>query len=183
MARTHLRPRLIFGRSVDFLIQQHIEVPSARVLTDLIRKGLQERKSELKVFLFQAVTSTIKSGDLNLAHSYKYRPLDAYLIEKARWQREKMHLLARAGLTEFADPGPVLSMLKSALFAQYQTTNENVVRNSHLKIRKDGSFHIATPAADLREDDPLGELFPQRAAASWPLSSSRKTPRPTSSDD
>ena len=128
----------------------------------LIREDGTFGASLYKVFLFQAVTSAIKSGDLNLAHSYKYRPLDAYLIEKARWQREKMHLLARAGLTEFADPGPVLSMLKSALFAQYQTTNENVVRNSHLKMRKDGSFHIATPAADLREDDPLGELFPQR---------------------
>lgn len=40
MARTHLKPRLIFERCVDFLIQQHVQVPTSRRLMDLIRTGL-----------------------------------------------------------------------------------------------------------------------------------------------
>jgi hypothetical protein len=47
MARTHLKPRLIFDRYVDFLIQKRIQVPRVRTLSDLIRSGLHERKAEL----------------------------------------------------------------------------------------------------------------------------------------
>ena len=88
--------------------------------------------------------------------------MDAYLIERERWNREKARLLDRAGLTEFADPEPVLARLNAALTAQYQATNNRAADNPHLKLRKDGIFHIATPAMDAREDDPLGDLFPQR---------------------
>ena len=128
----------------------------------LIRDDGTFRVSLYKVFLFQAVTTAIKSGDLNIEQSYKYRPMDAYLIDKARWQRDKPHLLERAGLTEFADANAVLAIMKTALFKQYETTNRNAAVNPYLKLRKDGTFHIATPALDTREDDPLGDLFPHR---------------------
>lgn len=120
------------------------------------------RVSLYKVFLFQAVTTAIKSGDLNIEHSYKYRPMDAYLIDRNRWHREKTRLLERAGLVEFADPEPVLARLNAALMAQYKATNDRAADNPHLKLRKDGTFHIATPALDARDSDPLGDLFPQR---------------------
>ena len=120
------------------------------------------RVSLYKVFLFQAVTAAIKSGDLNVECSYKYRPMDAYLIDKNRWHREKARLLERAGLTEFADPEPVLAGVNVALTEQYKATNDRVAGNPHLKLRKDGTFHIATPALDARDTDPLGDLFPQR---------------------
>ena len=120
------------------------------------------RVSLYKVFLFRAITTAIKSGHLNVETSYKYRPMDAYLIDRKRWQREKTGLLERAGLTEFADPDPILAKLNSALSAQYQATNDCAADNPHLKLRKDGTFHIATPAIEAREADPLGDLFPQR---------------------
>ncbi len=47
MARTHLKPRLIFDRCVDFLTQKRIQIPRTRTLSDLIRSGLHERKAEL----------------------------------------------------------------------------------------------------------------------------------------
>jgi hypothetical protein len=47
MARMHLKPCLIFDRCVDFLVQHHTQVPTARSLTDLIRAGLHDRKAEL----------------------------------------------------------------------------------------------------------------------------------------
>ena len=128
----------------------------------LIREDGTFRPSLYKVFLFQHVTGAIKSGDLNLARSYKYRPMDTYLIDTDRWKREKPQLLERAGLTELADPGPVLAKLDEALHAQYRATNARAPDNPHLKLRTDGIFHVATPAIDAAEIDPPGDLFPER---------------------
>lgn len=128
----------------------------------LIRADGTFRPSLYKVLLFQHVAGTIKSGDLNLAQSYKYRPMDTYLIDRDRWNREKEHLLERAGLTTFANPGPILAKLDEALCSQYRVTNKDAINNPHLKCRADGTFHIATPAIDASEADPLGEWFPQR---------------------
>ncbi|HJN25955.1 MAG TPA: Tn3 family transposase [Rhodospirillales bacterium] len=128
----------------------------------LIREDGAFRPSLYKVFLFQYVTGAIKSGDLNLARSYKYRPMGTYLIDKERWKCEKAQLLERAGLAEFANPEPVLARLDEALHAQYRATNDSAADNPHLKFRADGTFHVATPALDASEADPLGELFPQR---------------------
>jgi hypothetical protein len=47
MARMHLKPRLIFDRCLDFLIQNRMQVPSSYRLNDLIRAGLHDRKAEL----------------------------------------------------------------------------------------------------------------------------------------
>lgn len=120
------------------------------------------RPSLYKVFLFQHVTAAIKSGHLNLSQSYKYRPMDAYLIAPERWEQEKQDLLERAGLTEFADPEPVLAALNDALALQYQRTNANAAANPHLKVRADGVFHVATPAAGSDEASSVSDLFPQR---------------------
>ncbi len=115
-----------------------------------------------KVFLFQHVAAAIKSGHLNLRQSYKYRPMDSYIIDRERWKRDKSRLLERAGLIEFVEPEPMLKMLDTALFRQYQKTNTAACNNPHLTIRADGTFHIKTPALDATETDPLQELFPRR---------------------
>ena len=47
MAKTYLKPKLILGRCIDFLIQKRIQVPSTRALSDLIRTGLQGHKTKL----------------------------------------------------------------------------------------------------------------------------------------
>ena len=120
------------------------------------------KKSLYKVFLFQHVGAAIKSGHLNLRQSYKYRPMDSYLIDKERWERDKHILLERAGLTEFTDLDSILKTLDAALCQQYQETNTKVSNNPHLTIRADGTFHIKTPALDTNETDPLQALFPQR---------------------
>lgn len=130
--------------------------------TALIREDGTFRPSLYKVFLFQHVTGAIKSGNLNLAQSYKYRPMDTYLIDADRWSRDKAQLLERAGLADLADPVPVLARLDDTLDAQYRATNVRAPDNPHLKVRADGVFHVATPAIDASEADPLGDLFPER---------------------
>jgi len=128
----------------------------------LVREDGTFRPSLYKVFLFQHVAEAVKSGHLNLPQSYKYRPMDSYLIDRERWQRDKQILLERAGLTGFIDPEPVLKTLDTALLRQYQDTNAAIGNNPHLHFRADGSFYVHTPALDANETGTLQELFPQR---------------------
>jgi hypothetical protein len=94
------------------------------------------RVSLYKALLFLHVKNGIKSGALNLEHSYKYRPLDDYLIDRDRWQRAKQQLIERAGLEGFVDPWKTLKELDEALYQQYLLTNRNIAegKNPHIKF-------------------------------------------------
>lgn len=138
---------------LDFLTEQERSA--------LVRESGTFRLSLYKVFLFQHVTSAIKAGNLNLRRSYKYRPMDSYLIDADRWEQQRDQLLERAGLMEFADPVPLLTSLKEALDQQYQQTNSQAATNPHLRFRSDGQFVLETPASE--EELEMGHsLFPQR---------------------
>ena len=151
-------------KDCDGAVNEHapIDFLDADEQAALTREAGTFRPSLYKVLLFQHVTGALKFGDLNLARSYKYLPMDSYLIDPERWTQEKDHLLERAGLTEVADPTPVLAKLDKALYAQYRATNARVPDNPHLKFRTDGVFHIATPALDKDEADTIGAMFPER---------------------
>ena len=122
------------------------------------------RPSLYKAFLFMHTATGIKSGSLNFQHSYKYRPLDDYLISKERWHRDKAILLERAGLMAFTDPHTVLKGLEKKLYGQYQATNSNALKgkNPHLKFNENGGFRIATPALEEQENESLQQYFPER---------------------
>ena len=100
-----------------------------------------------KAFLFIHIANAIKSGQLNLQHSYKYRPLDDYLITKQQWNDDKEEWLNRAGLSKYSDPQPILNKLNNALYQQYEQTNQHIDngQNSYLKIRSGGKITVATP--------------------------------------
>lgn len=116
-----------------------------------------------KVFLFTHVLGGIKSGTLNLEHSYKYRPLDTYLIPNDRWELEKVELLERAELSNFLDSKKVLAVLDQKLFDQYKKVNSNIQSgaNSYVSFTKQGSLKVNTPKLEETEADPLQELFPK----------------------
>ncbi len=121
------------------------------------------RVSLYKALLFIHVQGGIKSGTLNLDHSYKYRPLDAYLIDRERWQRDKALLIDRAGLQAFVDPNQVLAELDKALYQQYVLTNAHIAesKNPHIKFKKD-RFTVSTPKQEESDAGPLQQYFPER---------------------
>ena len=121
------------------------------------------RVSLYKALLFIHVQGGIKSGTLNLEHSYKYRPLDAYLIDRDRWQQDKAALIERAGLRAFVDPHRVLAELDEALYQQYVLTNTHILegKNPHIKFKKEG-FTVATPTQEESDAGPLQQYFPER---------------------
>lgn len=130
----------------------------------VLPKGGAFRVSLYKVFLFRNVAGAIKAGNLNLEGSYKYRPLDDYLISRERWKADKAQFLERAGLIDFADPAPVLAKLDETLHRQYQQTNAAICdgANLHLTITAKGGFRVATPAQEEFDSEPLQRTLSQR---------------------
>ena len=131
---------------------------------EAVTNGGKFRVSLYKVLLFLHIQNALKSGTLNLQHSYKYRPLDDYLIERERWRRGKNLLLERAGLEALADPRKVLDDLDEALHAQYLTTNRNILdgKNPFIKFGQKGAFSLATPTQEESGAEPLPNFFPER---------------------
>jgi hypothetical protein len=126
--------------------------------------GQAFRVSLYKALLFSHIRTAIKSGTLNLEHSYKYRALDDYLISRERWERDKDQLLERAGMQEFADAEKVLGELDNVLHEQYLTTNRNIHEgdNPFVKLGKAGLFSIKTPKKDEVDAVSLQSFFPER---------------------
>lgn len=117
-----------------------------------------------KVFLFLHVQNGIKSGTLNLQNSYKFRPLDDYLIAPGRWQRDKTILLERAGLQDFINSKRILAELDNALFQQYQHTNSHIAKGDNDLVSFDakGRFRLKTPKQKTMGAEPLRNFFPER---------------------
>jgi TnpA family transposase len=126
--------------------------------------GGKWRVSLYKALLFLQCQRALKSGTLNLAHSYQYRPLDEYLIERARWRRERALLLERAGLQAVVDPRPLFAELDERLYAQYLTTNRHILdgHNRYIKFGPKGAFSLTTPKEEEADAEPLQSFFPER---------------------
>jgi len=125
--------------------------------------GGQFRISLYKALLFTYIQRGIKSGSLNLEHSFKYRPIEDYLISRSRWDRDREALLERSGLKSFAEPIKVLSELSEALYRQYEITNQHILDGSNpfISFNKNG-FSIKTPKQEEVESETLQNFFPER---------------------
>ena len=139
---------------VDFLSQDERKA---------VTGGAKFRVSLYKALLFVHVQGAIKSGTLNLKHSYKYRALDEYLIDRDRWHRDKAALIERAQLQTFVDPHQVLAELDEALSCQYGITNANIHegKNPYIKFKNTG-FTLSTLKQEESDAEPLQQFFPER---------------------
>lgn len=121
------------------------------------------RISLYKVLLFIHIASLIKSGGLNLIHSYKYKAFDAYLLSQDLWDSQKENQLQKAHLSEFLDIQILINTLITKLRLQYEKTNHNIKqgKNTYLKIRTNGSFQVLTPKQEGSEETSTIDLFPK----------------------
>ncbi len=143
------------GTPVDFL-----DADEQEVVFD--EKG-KIRISLYKVLLFKTIASAIKSGALNLRHSYKYRAFDDYMIPQDVWKARKKQLLQRTGLAGFDNFQELEPELKKALNAQYQTTNENIKtgKNKYAKIDDKANLKVSTPKVEKDDSYTAADLFPR----------------------
>jgi TnpA family transposase len=140
---------------VDFL-----DSDEQKILFD--EKG-KLRISLYKILLFQYITDSIKSGALNLCHSYKFRAFNEYLIPKEVWESKKEELLDRAGLTRFVDFHKVQSDLAKTLKEQYRITNENIntKKNKYARFDARNNLIVTTPAVEKTPTGSVAEFFPK----------------------
>ena len=143
-------------------------VPPA-FLTPAERRAVQGQEGGIHVTLYKMLLLVhlmrcLKSGTMNLLESYKYRPLDDYLIPRAQWQHEKDRLLARANLTAFGDPLAVLGDLETTLQTQYHTTNDRVMTGANERVQwsTSGTLRITTPKLEEQEREALQTFLPDR---------------------
>ena len=126
--------------------------------------GKSFRTSLYKVFLFLHIATAIKSGTLNLLHSYKYQSLDTYMISKSRWETDKLTLLDRSNMQEFSDPMTVLKTLDGVLHQQYQQTNDHLAHGENVFLKTKGKqpYQVTTPKQEDQETYPLRPFFPDQ---------------------
>jgi hypothetical protein len=134
-------------------------------LTDIERK-LIHQDDEFDISLYKAVffvniVSAIKSGSISLIESYRYMPIEAYLIDDEIWQSEKNEILEKTGLTEFKKIETLLEKLKSILDKRYFEVNKQIKngKNSHIRQKKGDGFTVHTPAVEKPDYEPIVELL------------------------
>jgi TnpA family transposase len=113
-----------------------------------------------KALLLMRVANDIKTKKIHLLHSYRYLPVESYLVGTHYWEENKTQLLQEAGLTEFADCEAVSASLEAQLGKLYYSVNERIVmgHNVHVKLKKDGTYCVHTPAIDKPDYEPIIEL-------------------------
>lgn len=122
------------------------------------------RVSLYKVLLFMSVSHGIKSGSLNLLDTHVFKSFEEYLIDKEVWERDREVLLGKAGLSGFRDIETFLPQLKLELASRYKRTNEQAMahENPHIRFKKNGGYHVQTPALEHNESLNLSDVFPQQ---------------------
>jgi len=101
-------------------------------------------------FLFHAFNEGIKSGIVNFNHSYRYRFLEEYLLDKQQWNKNRESLLQDAEIEHLSDYYSEMQGLRQHLDGLYHQTNAHYLKgaNAHLKFTKDGKAIIDTPAVE-----------------------------------
>jgi TnpA family transposase len=123
------------------------------------------RISLYKAFLFVHVSDGIKSGILNLKHSYKYKNFEEYLIPKDEFTNNKKELLLYYELSHLEDFKSFLKPITEKLEKSFETTNERISKelNNYFKSTVD-SFILSTPKlekTDHQLEHTIGKYFPQ----------------------
>ncbi len=114
-----------------------------------------------KSVLYIKISNAIKSGLISIEKSYRYMPIESYLIDKNEWTKNKDKLLEQAGLSEFINIDNLLFKLKSVLDSSFYKVNENIINgvNKNIRIKKDGTFIVHTPAVIKPDYEPISELI------------------------
>lgn len=131
-------------------------------LPALVDESGRFRISLYKILLFESAFYGIKSGQLNLKYSYRYKAYDEYLIEEKEWNKNKDTLLKKAGLSHLKTWKDVLNKVKPRLEEHFTQTNEAILKreNPHFNLDKNGKYHVKTPKVEKEKTKDALAVFP-----------------------
>ncbi len=115
-----------------------------------------------KAILFVHVANGIKSGVVSLQTSYRYMPIEAYLIKEEIWQQDRAHILEKTNLSAFSDIDTLLDELARLNRERFYAVNKRIQtgENSYIKTKPaDEGFSVYTPALDKPDYDSFAELI------------------------
>jgi hypothetical protein len=126
-----------------------------------VYKDAKFNVSLYKALLFCKVANAVKSGQINLASSYRYLSVETYLISETEWQTRKQELLEKIGFSEFTDIEALLSRLNTHLSQQYLEINQRIIskENRYVTLKKDGRFSLYTPAVEKPDYDSIATII------------------------
>jgi len=122
------------------------------------------RPSLYKVLLFIHIAESIKSGKLNVKHSYRYKAIQDYLISDEEWANNREALLKQADIADFLHIDQVLSNYKAKLSDLYDSINRRYQKglNPYLSVDAEGKISIKTPAQPEKETKYISDLLSQQ---------------------
>jgi TnpA family transposase len=134
-----------------------------QTLSYLLDNKGKVRRSLYKSLLFVHIADAIKSGEINLMHSYRYLSIDEYLISKKSWQVNRQDYLDRAELGIYSSVKDTIAPIQKKLDEQYHTVNESINsgKNQHISFNKVGEVIVDTPKVEKIETLRIAELLKQ----------------------
>lgn len=114
-----------------------------------------------RVLLLNTLARSIQEGSVNLLHSYRYRSLEEYLVDKAYYQAHRETLLAEAGLAHFSNCQQLLQNWRIQLPQQFHRTNQHYQQgqNPHLSFDKEQRPIIDTPKVEKPQLERISDYF------------------------
>ena len=110
----------------------------------------------------------MKSGNVNLKYSFKYKAISDYLINKKDWLANKEHYIKAAGLNKYLDIHAVLENLRETLDEKYNEINKAYLNNTnpYLGVDHQGRISIKTPKSDYDTSEFNAEALEQNGIVS-----------------
>lgn len=141
-----------------------VEFLSAKECDALTDDNGNFRVSLYKALLFLHIAQALKSGDLSLPYSYKYRHLDDYLISEQQWSLKREDYIKQAGLEQWLEIEQLLFNSEKELNASYKRINQLILHDKtpYITCRSDGSFQVKTPKLADKEMDSISQLLPHK---------------------
>ncbi|KZY30270.1 hypothetical protein A3729_10845 [Oleiphilus sp. HI0043] len=116
-----------------------------------------------KCLLYIYISKGIKSGDLNINCSYRFRSIQDYMIDKEYWEAHKYQILRECNLLEYIDGEAYLAGLKLGLHEKYKVVNEHLVKgiNTALTFKNGRVSRVKTSKTDFEEKSFISDALSQ----------------------
>lgn len=114
-----------------------------------------------KSFLFMHIYEGVRNGSVSLIYSYKYLPIENYMIDEDKWKNDRKKVLQRLGLEKFENIEEIIKDLHSKLDNYYYDFNKRILSKENVFFRYDNNdqYIINTPAIEKPDYEGLVKLF------------------------
>ena len=133
-------------------------------LTDMEHKIVHQNDNfnaaMYKAIFYIKIYHAIKSGVISLITSYRFMPIESYLIPKKEWDDNEDKILEQTNLKQFKDIEKTLITLQG-LDKRFYEVNQSIIdkTNKHIAIKSTGDITVYTPAIEKPDYESITNLI------------------------